>query len=76
MNILENMNEEADSYLKSGRNLFFQRNYMDAAAIPELGDLKNLELEASLEKLKGITNLNIEVPEVEELHLPSITGSE
>eukprot|EP00826_Nyctotherus_ovalis_P008927 TRINITY_DN12323_c0_g2_i1.p1 TRINITY_DN12323_c0_g2~~TRINITY_DN12323_c0_g2_i1.p1 ORF type:complete len:198 (+),score=71.43 TRINITY_DN12323_c0_g2_i1:394-987(+) len=72
----DSMNEEADACLKPGRNLFFHQNYADASAIPELGDLKDLELEASMDKLKTIPNLNFNVPEVEELHLPPVPGTE
>ena len=57
-------------------NLFFNQNYGEAIKLPELGDMKELALEASIEKINGIADLNI--PEVEllpELKLPSIIGS-
>jgi len=59
-------------------NMFFNQNYNEAHKVPELYDMKELELDSSLEKLKGIANINLDIPDTEilpEIHLPAITGA-
>lgn len=56
------------------KNFFFNQNYADPKEIPELQNMKELELEESMKQMKGITNFNIDV--LEDLHLPPIPGAE
>lgn len=61
-----------------GNNMFFHLNHGEANKVPELGDLKELELDSSIEKLKGMASINLDIPEAEmlpEIHLPSVMGA-
>ena len=72
-----NLVEDNDSSAL-GNNYFFKQNYNDANQMEDIGNLKELEINTSLEKLKMMTDLNLNLPEIDpgsEFHLPEITSS-
>ena len=71
-------NIEENPYMAPGDNFFFKQNYEDSKQFEELGNMKELELNNSLEQLRGMTELNIDIPDMaspSELHLPSISSA-
>ncbi len=64
--------------MQGGDNFFFKQNNEDTKRLAELADMKELNLEGSIDEARNVSGLNIDLPALSNspLHLPAIAAAE